>query len=133
MKTPAFRIRPLAVEVPDAVWFHAVSTTNRLDLLGWARVEHGDDERWWFAIHVCSPARGGGIGTELLASACAWADICRHVMHLTSKPRLVRWYESAGFKRCKPWKGFKMAAGQTLMVRKPEEWPRPDWTPFEED
>jgi GNAT superfamily N-acetyltransferase len=123
MNASEFYIRPAAKEKLGghcyAVWFHAVKMYDHLSLLGWSRLEVGTDNRVWFAVSVELPVRHGGIGRALLAAACSWADGHGIEIHLASKPNLVDWYQSAGFKKIEPEEGFKMARGQILMVRVP--------------
>jgi GNAT superfamily N-acetyltransferase len=106
-------------EPEDAYYFIATREGDRLSMLGWARVERDDAGRRWFAVSVEEVHRGGGIGRDLLARACAWADKHEYTLYLTSKPHVVEWYASAGFVQCSAWDGFTCKPGQVLMERLP--------------
>lgn len=103
----------------DAQYFIATRDGDRLSMVGWARIERDDSGRNWFAVNVEEVHRGGGIGRDLLAMACAHADKYGRTLHLTSKPHLVDWYASAGFVQCAHWDGFSCKDGQVLMERLP--------------
>jgi GNAT superfamily N-acetyltransferase len=110
--------RSLALELPgDAAWFIAVEPHDRLDIVGWSRLEIDDACMIWFAVRSYVPRQG--VGRACLTAACAWADARSTTICLTSKPHLVEWYESAGFLRHEPYQWMQMAAGQTFMIREP--------------
>jgi GNAT superfamily N-acetyltransferase len=68
-----------------------------------------DDDRWWIArVSVLTPHRGQGIASRLLDSCLADADAEGITLYLEpipsdrvrglTRPQLIRWYESRGFK-----------------------------------
>lgn len=76
-------------------------------------------ERVWLAVWTNDAYRHMGYGNIMLGALCAIADEDKLKVSLTSKPHLVRWYESAGFVTMNAPCGVTMAEGQTYMERIP--------------
>jgi len=96
--------------------FHVWDPTDRLGLLGWARIELDERGEAWFAVRAYR--EGVGIGSQLLAAACDWADRHEIDLQLTARPYLVEWYWDADFVKLSAPPHVKMAGGQVYMLRK---------------